>query len=448
MRIKFFFTYSVFLVLFLSFIGVMGFGAIVKYHYEGGKKYQFLQKPVMFVATVPINIRKMIVNRSFNLNEPLKSKKHKDKNRFEQFIGNSRNALLVLPRYDHSLSRAVVDIIDLNNFEIIHTYKHDIAEMNNKVKNVDEFPRINIDHSPRRFRYDHPLLFNDGSLISFSKHQPIFKIDFCSNLQWINDEEKFHHGQNLDHNGDIWVIAGLNPKSKYVKKYSIQKYGDDAIIKMDINGKILYSKSITEILIENDIVQENFVFNNYIANQFDPIHLNDIQPAFRDTKYWNKGDLFISIRDQNAIIHFRPKTNKVINFITGPFAGQHDVDIISDKEISIFNNNNFIIDNEYSEILIYNFENKKFSKLFNDQLKENNFKTITNGLSEILNDGSLMVEETVHGRIILFNNQGEKEWEFVNKDKNGDIGRLFWSRIIEDELFIEKFKSLVQNTKC
>ena len=59
-----------------------------------------------------------------------------------------------------------------------------------------------------------------------------------------------------------------------------------------------------------------------------------------------------------------------------------------------------------------------------------------------------MVEETVHGRIILFNNQGEKEWEFVNKDKDGDIGRLFWSRIIEDELFIEKFKSLVQNTKC
>ena len=33
-----------------------------------------------------------------------------------------------------------------------------------------------------------------------------------------------------------------------------------------------------------------------------------------------------------------------------------------------------------------------------------------------------MVEEQNHGRIILFNNRGEKEWEFVNKDKNGDIG--------------------------
>ena len=353
-----------------------------------------------------------------------------------------------MPRYDHSQARSVIDIIDLNNFKIIHTYKHDVVEMNKKIKNLDEFPRINIDHTPRRFRYDNPLVLDDGSLISFGKLYPIFKIDLCSNLQWINDAERFHHGLNLDHNGDIWAIANMNPKSKYVKKYSIQNYSDDAIIKINIDGKILYSKSITEILIENNIVQDNFALNNYVVNNFDPIHLNDIQPAFKDTKYWDKGDLFISIREQNAIIHFRPMTNKVINFITGPFAAQHDPDIISDKEISIFNNNNFLINNKYSEILIYNFENKKFKKLFSDQLKKNDFKTETNGLHQILNDGSLMVEETIHGRLLLFNNQGEKEWEFVNKDKNGDIGRLFWSRIIEDDLFVEKFKSLIQNKKC
>ena len=52
---KKFFTHSVFLILFLFFIGVMAFGAIVKYHYEGGKKYQFLQKPVMIISSIPIN---------------------------------------------------------------------------------------------------------------------------------------------------------------------------------------------------------------------------------------------------------------------------------------------------------------------------------------------------------------------------------------------------------
>ena len=93
---KKFFTYPVFLVLFLSFIGAMGFGAVVKYHYSGGKKIQFLQKPVMFMTEVPYIVKNMINSKSLNPNKPPILKNHKDKKRFEQFIENKRNALLVL----------------------------------------------------------------------------------------------------------------------------------------------------------------------------------------------------------------------------------------------------------------------------------------------------------------------------------------------------------------
>ena len=157
--------------------------------------------------------------------------------------------------------------------------------------------------------------------------------------------------------------------------------------------------------------------------------------------------MFLSLRNINSIIHYRPITNKVINYITGPFDHQHDVDIISEKEISIFNNN---IWNEkaLSQVLIYNFETKEFKKMFNDQLRNENFRTDTNGLSHIFNDGALLVEEQNHGRIILFNKNGQKEWEFINKDKNGDIGLVKWVRVIEDEIFIEKIISLVKNKTC
>ena len=109
------------------------------------------------------------------------------------------------------------------------------------------------------------------------------------------------------------------------------------------------------------------------------------------------------------------------------------------------NNNNFFLDNEFSEVLIYNFQTKQFKKLFNEQLKEEKFKTKHGGVSQILNDGSLIVEEQEHGRIILFNNKGEKEWEFVNKDKNDKIGRISSIRLFEDQIFINKFKSIVVN---
>jgi hypothetical protein len=445
---KKFFTYPVFLVIFLSIIGSILFGSLLRHHYLGGEKVQSLQNIAVFFAEIPMNARDMIKYRTLNFDKLIPLTKHKDKKRFEQFIPNKRNALLALPRYDRSLSRSVVDIVDLNNFEVIHTYKHDIVEMNTQVKNTEEFPKFKIDNAPVRFEYRHPLLLDDGSMVSHSGSVPEFKIDFCSNLQWINDEEKFHHSQMLDHDGNIWVGGQMNPKSKYVKKYSIKDFEDDSIIKINTDGKILYNKSVTEILIENNIVPNNFALNSFLSNERDPIHLNDIEPALSDTPYWKQGDVFLSPRHLSSIIHYRPNTNKVINYITGPFAQQHDVDIISDKEISIFNNNNFPVDNEYSEVIIYNFETDKFRKLFNDQLQKENFKTINNGLSEILNDGSLMVEEQNHGRLLLFNNKGEKEWEFVNKDKNGDIGFIRWSRIIEDELFIEKFKSLVENKKC
>ena len=445
---KNFFTYPVFLVIFLFFIGVILFGAILRHHHLGGKRFQSLQNIAVTISVIPMNVRNMINSRSLNPNKPPRLDKHKDKKRFEQFIENKRNAILVLPRYEHGLSRSVVDIVDLNNFEVIHTYKHDINEMNNQVTNTKEFLRIKIDDSPIRFEYAHPVLLEDGSIISGKHYSIRFKIDFCSNLQWINDEEKFHHSKMLDHEGNIWVGGNMNPNSQYVKKYAIKNFVDDSIIKINNDGKILFNKSVTEILIENNIVADNFALTRSLSGEKDPIHLNDIEPAFTDTEYWKQGDLFLSIRNQSAIIHYRPNTNRVINYITGPFARQHDVDIISDKEISIFNNNNFFVDNDYSEVLIYNFETKTFRKLFNDQLKKENFKTETQGLSHILKDGSLMVEETNHGRIILFNNKGEKEWEFVNKDKNGDIGLVNWSRVIEDQSFIEKFKLLVKNKKC
>ena len=431
------------LVILLSVIVSISFGSLIKYHFDGGQKYQVIRNFALWLASIPMNLNKMLNSQSLNPINPPILKKHKNKKRFEQFITNSRESLLVLPRYDHALSRSLVDIINLNNFKTIHTYKHNVLEMNKNVKNNSNFPSLKIIDNQESFSYKHPLILENGSLICSGIYSPLFKINFDSKLEWINDEVVFHHTKVSDYDSNVWTGGQLSQFSKILNIYNIKNFRNYAIIKINTDGKILYKKSIIEILIENKIVNKSFV--DQLKNNSDLTHLNSIEPAFSDTKYWKKGDLFLSIKHFSMIILYRPSTNKVIDCITGPFAQQHDVDIISDKEISLFNNNNFIIDNETSEVLIYNFETKQFKKLFNEQLKQNNFKTSNGGVSQILNDGSLMVEEQKHGRIILFNNKGDKEWEFVNKDKNGDIGILNSSRIIEDPLFIKKYKSLVEN---
>ena len=438
------FTYNTFLTIFLCFIVIMAFCSLLRHHYLGGNKLQIFQKIVVAIAETPSNARDMIKYKTINLNKQPVLFKHKDKKRFELFIDNKRNAILVLPRYDHALSRSVIDIVDLNNFEVIHTYKSDIKKKFDQIKNIKEYPYLKTEWAPERFSYVHPIILEDGSLIAAGINSPIYKIDFCSNLQWLNDKEQFHHSIEIDHENNLWTGGIMVPYSQFVEKFSIKNFQDDSIIKMNIDGKILLNKSVTELLFENNLIPSNFPLNTFT----NPIHLNDVEPVLNDTKYWQQGDLFLSIKNQSAIVHYRPSTNKVLNYLVGSFHDQHDVDIISDKEISIFNNNNFYVNNEFSEVIIYNFETKTFRKLFNDQLRKENFKTVSQGLSHTFEDGALLVEEQNHGRIILLNNQGNKEWEFVNKDKNGDIGHVDWVRVIEDKIFIEKFKSLVKNKKC
>lgn len=195
----------------------------------------------------------------------------------------------------HDLQRPVVDIVDLNNFKIIHTYKHDIQQMNNLVKNKKKFPTIQIDNQPKRFEYWHSLILNDGSLIADGgTSSPLFKINFCSNLVWINDQEIFHHSKMFDHKGNIWVGGrNLYDKSSYsevVSRYKLpNKFIEDTIINITKDGKIIKKISVLKLLIQNSILPKNFAQIAYYKHgDLDPTHLNDIEPALQDTKYWLK----------------------------------------------------------------------------------------------------------------------------------------------------------------
>ena len=80
-----------------------------------------------------------------------------------------------------------------------------------------------------------------------------------------------------------------------------------------------------------------FLSNVYYGD--DPIHLNDIEPVNFDSNHWLKGDIFLSIRSLSLIILYRPSTNKVIWYKQGPWRFQHDIDIIDEGTIAIFDNN-------------------------------------------------------------------------------------------------------------
>jgi hypothetical protein len=69
-------------------------------------------------------------------------------------------------------------------------------------------------------------------------------------------------------------------------------------------------------------------------------------------------------------------------------------------------------------------------------------------LADYLKDGSIMVEEQNHGRIIFFDKNGNVEWEYVNKDDKGNVYFISWSRIIENQELVNSIRNKINNTNC
>ena len=124
--------------------------------------------------------------------------------------------------------------------------------------------------------------------------------------------------------------------------------------KPEFRFEIIFSKSVTEILIENNLIHRiTFRFSG------DPIHLNDIQPVLKDGPYFKKGDLFLSFRNLNMVILYRPETNKVIKNLSYIISKNNGIDNMIKKKKKIFNKNQFIKNKKSKTFKKYKHKPKK-----------------------------------------------------------------------------------------
>ena len=446
--------YFIFFTLLISFVGAILFGSLLRHHYKGGKKFENFQKVAIFFAEIPYNLKFIIKNRSLTADivHPMSEQTYNNKKFFDKKLNSSRDELILISRYDGDLGRSIVEIRDLNTFKVLHSYLPDMQKIYEKIDlTKKEFKYLKRDLGLNRFEMGHPAITFDGELI-FQSESPLVKIDFNSKIVWVNDEDLFHHSNNLDLDENIYVPTRMFPYSKKVASFIVddeyRSYYDDAITILNKKGKIILSKSVSEILIENGQIHRIF---SQAGFKFDPIHLNDIQPVLKDGPYFKKGDLFLSFRNLSMVILYRPETNKIIKIIEGGFLHQHDVDILDDKTISIYDNH--ILFNSKNEstvtnnrIVIYHFDTNTFSKKFEDAFKTLKINTKTNGLIDFLDDGSAIVEDQNNGRIFYLNNNGEVIWEFNNLDSKNQYYSIKWARIINLEK-AKKIRKIIKKKK-
>jgi hypothetical protein len=426
----------------LLFIGMVGFGSLVKHEILAPvSRLPILSSAALFLAEIPSNLKIIVKGQTFDL----LTKEQRFPN-VSGFQGKplEKETYLLLSKYDGNEKRSVVELVDLRSFEVKKKWRPDVDQINELVDtSLPEFKNLS---NVNRYRIFHPFLTEDGGLI-FKNRSPLTKIDKNSQLVWQNQEDLFHHSIEQDHEGNFWVPSEIYPY-QIDKRYVGLKFGnyqDVAITKISADGEILFQKSVSEILLEHNF--RLFVDGDLFSN--DPIHLNDIQPVLSDGPHWVRGDVFLSIRNKSMIILYRPSTNKIIWKGAGYFGRQHDVDILDDHRISIFNNNGKVFfDGETvdgnNEIIIYDFKTDSYSKYFDESLKQYDVRSVSEGRSQILGNGDLFIEEQNYGRLLYFNKDTSVQWQYINRADNGNVYFLNWSRILYKPEDIKKVRKIIK----
>lgn len=115
---------------------------------------------------------------------------------------------------------------------------------------------------------------------------------------------------------------------------------------------------------------------------------------------------------------------------------QHDVDILDDHRIAVFNNRAYdrgtgarVV--EQNQITVHDFATGETRNLWPRAMEKPGVLTLFEGLFSVLPDQEvLMVEEENAGRLLFSRSDGSIAAEFVNKADDGISYRMGWSRYL------------------
>ena len=417
------------------------FASSIKHVTTGGTRLGFLTNPLKVFSEFPSTTYKVLTSKEIkgiSLTYKLKNTSFKEVNHLNY------------------------DVFGLNSFFNNEEHRWDIKLFNFRNDSVlyswylhkESFFKSGEYHY-QTSRLKNPILLPGRSLVAASvESNNLYRLDKDSKVIWHNTAKNFHHSLNLSVDGNIWACTSAIRKFRLGSKAKLKSIRDDFVTKIDVEtGQIIYDKSVCEILIDNGYKNYVYGFSNdgNPTIESDPIHLNDIQPIYQTGPFWQKGDLLLSLRHKSLVIHFRPGNNKIIRLINGPFLNQHDVDVISDSEIAIFNNNttnigldvvesnNSAFDEERigdnllnSGIIIYNYRDSTYSDYLQDLFVKENIYSRTEGSYEFLKTGDICIENQNDAIIYIMNSDSILMKKQFNTLDANFVHLPNWVRIYEN----------------
>jgi hypothetical protein len=257
----------------------------------------------------------------------------------------------------------------------------------------------------------------------------LVKMDRCGNVIW-KAPIMAHHSVEQSPRGSYWTGG-----SHYVKDESKHPpikvpYEIDTILEVSDEGEVLREIPVLDILYKNNMLSVLFSNNrNFrLNNDKDFVHLNDVEEIPTDLidsfPLFDAGDLLVSLREPNLVLVLDPDTERVKWYQVGPWIQQHDVDWQMDGTITVFDNaSDDSEDGKFfggSNVVSIDPISREVSYLYGKK-SDQNIYTGTLGDQQLLDNGNILITESIAGRVIEVTPSGRIVWEYINRYSENEV---------------------------
>jgi hypothetical protein len=292
------------------------------------------------------------------------------------------------------------------------------------------------------------VMLDDGSIVFNFEKLAMVRMGLCGEIIW-KLPYRTHHSVFEAEDGNLWT-AGMKVHETALDKYPmhVAPVRETSVLKISPDGEILREISVFDLLANNELRPWLHMGADKKSNAVsgDALHLNDVElfPSDMQSDIFSPGDIMLSLRNINSILVFDRKTLQIKYWRTGGFVRQHDPDFVADGKITVFDNN-FIGPPGYgqnSRIIAIDPVTDSAETVFTGTSSEP-FYTKIMGKHQWLPDGSLLLTDSINGRAIQVNKDGDTVWEFVNLVDEGVVG------IVEEVQRLEpRFAKLIDGYQC
>jgi hypothetical protein len=327
--------------------------------------------------------------------------------------------------------RLALNLIDMHG-NLLHQWTVSFNELWPKAEHLDSQP-ADLHQSISGSR-----LLENGDVILDLYRVGMVRLDRCGNVIW-KIPIRAHHQFNSSLTGGLWVPCEERGEKRYGKEEggldtpSLKLRNPEAVCEISAEGRLLrkidpiaafFRSGLGPMLLPSGL--SDYKSYHFESNGDTFTHLNDIEvltgklaaafPMFK------AGDLLLSLCTQNLLAVMDPQTETIKWTMRGPFFNQHDPDFLPNGKIRVFDNLGANLDRKEqdgSRILEIDPVTETARTLYGSS-KKNFFYSETQGNDQTLDNGNIMIVESVRGRIFEVTPNGDIVWSFVsgwNDDK-------------------------------